>query len=116
MGLLWLSEALRPHIPAARDVVTEPALALAGAAALLLAMIVGLFGSMLAQRPHPRGAAACLLAAGLLPGLLDPRAFVVTSLTCLAGLLAASLEPRRRRREPPTPPELMFSTEELSLG
>lgn len=38
-----------------------------------------------------RLSSALLVAAGLAPGLLDPRAFVVGSVLCLAGLLALGL-------------------------
>jgi hypothetical protein len=115
MGIDWLRDALRPHVPAAGTLLGEPTLALIAATALLVAMVIGLAGSMVAQRPDPRAAVPMLLVAGLVPGLLDPRAFVVTWLTCLAGLLATSLEPRLRRRRP-SPVVFTHSTEELSLG
>lgn len=119
MGLMWLSDALRPQVPALGRMGDDPVVALAASAALLLAMIAGIVGSVLAQRPDPRGAATTLLLAGLVPGLIDPRAFVVTWLICLAGTLATSLEPRQvYRRRRPTRVDFVFthSTETLSLG
>ncbi len=119
MGVMWLSDALRPQVPALGQVGDDPVATLAAAAALLAATIASVIGSVLAQRPDPRGTATMLLLAGLVPGLIDPRAFVVTWLICLAGMLATSLEPRQvHRRRRPTRVDFSFShsTETLSVG
>jgi hypothetical protein len=112
IGLRWLALALRPHVPAAAGLTAEPALAMAGAASLLLATGAAAIGAASVHGGDPRPATTLLLAAGLLPGLIDPRAFVVTWICCLAGLLGTSLPARRSGR----PRVVAPSEAEVSVG
>lgn len=98
LGTIWLREAwrlrLEPELAAAMGI--DITAALGSALALWLAMIVGLLGAVLAHQRQTRVAGVLLLAAGLGPGLLDARAFVVGSVLCLAGILALGMEPGDR--------------------
>ena len=58
---------------------------------LIAALVVACVGGLLILQRRTRFAAAALGAAGIIPGLLEPRAFVATFLLVFAGLLAASL-------------------------
>lgn len=93
LGALWLREGLRlradPVLAAAMG--RDPAIAIASALALLVAMFAGLSGGVLAHHCRARVSGALLIVAGLGPGLFDPRAFVVGSVLCLAGILALGL-------------------------
>ena len=83
MGLDWLQS---PPLPASSSLGVETSEAAAWSlVAALLAAIVGC--SLLLLRRN-RAAAIVLFTAGLVPGLLDPRAFVVTFLLVFAGLIA----------------------------
>lgn len=93
LGALWLRESWRlradPELAAAMG--RDPAIAIASALALLLAMIAALAGGVLAHNCRARTSGALLIVAGLAPGMFDPRAFVVGSVLCLAGILALGL-------------------------
>ena len=65
--------------------------------ALLAALAVACIGGVMVLQGRNRIASIVLCTAGIVPGLLEPRAFVATFLLVFAGLLAASL-PRLRKR------------------
>ena len=64
---------------------------------LLIALAVACVGGLMVFQGRNRIASIVLCSAGVVPGLLEPRAFVATFLLVFAGLLAASL-PRLRKR------------------
>jgi hypothetical protein len=74
LGLSWLR-----GMPATNTVIA--------AYVLVLALVVGSIGGMLILQRRDRLAATVLLAAGFLPGLFEPKAFVATFLLVLAGFL-----------------------------
>ncbi len=84
LGLSWLRGSTRhPSEPLAWGVDTTTA-----AAYLLLgALLAGCIGGALVLQGRARLATAVLCTAGLLPGLLEPRAFVVTFALVFAGLV-----------------------------
>jgi len=96
LGLRWLQEVARRQIalgPAAA--VDHPTVLLSVAAyALLGAMVAALLGAVLAWRGRGHTAGTLLLVAGLVPGILDLRAFLVTCVLILAGMLAYGLPGR----------------------
>lgn len=87
MGLTWLDA---PPPGSTWSMVT----AVATAYALLAALAAACLGGWLVLQGRSRVASLTLCAAGVLPGLLEPRAFVATFMLVFAGLLASSL-PRR---------------------
>lgn len=54
---------------------------------LVLSLVLGCIGGMLILQNRERIAATLLLVAGLLPGLFEPKAFVVTFVLVLAAFL-----------------------------
>ena len=58
---------------------------------LLGAMVAGVMGSVFAWQCRSRTAGTILLTAGLVPGIFDLRAFLVTCVLILAGILAYGL-------------------------
>jgi hypothetical protein len=94
LGLSWLQDATRmeretPHL--GQIVLASHALV----AALVLGCVAGVF---ILQGRHRLAGTLCL-AAGVAPGMLEPRAFVVTFLLLMAGLMAygsAGQPPLRR--------------------
>lgn len=90
MGLAWLES---PPPGSTWSMVTV----VATGYALLVALAASCVGAVMVLQGRTRLAAITLGAAGVLPGLLEPRAFVTTFMLVFAGLLASSL-PRRRVR------------------
>ncbi len=76
LGLSWLRAA--PH--------GLPSVAIAGYL-LVLALVLGCVAGMLILQRRDRIAAPMLLGCGLAPGLVEPKAFVVTFLLVLAAFL-----------------------------
>lgn len=62
---------------------------------LLAALAAACVGGLLVLQGRARVASVLLCAAGLIPGLVEPRAFVATFLLVFAGLLTSSLPKRR---------------------
>ncbi|MEM6293045.1 MAG: hypothetical protein AAGA54_17345 [Myxococcota bacterium] len=91
MGLTWLRvpPALGPSVWGAN-------VAIITAYALLAALLAACLGGFLVLQGRTRIAAVVLCAAGIVPGLVEPRAFVATFLLVFAGLLA----PAPRWRHP----------------
>lgn len=90
LGLRWLEDAAR-HQAVLGSFGHDHVLLSVTAYALMGAMVAGVLGSMLAWQRRGRTAGTILLTAGLVPGILDLRAFVVTCILILAGLLAYEL-------------------------
>ncbi len=88
MGLTWLRVP-----PALGPSVWGVDVAIITAYALLAALLVACFGGVLVLQGRTRLAAILLCAAGIVPGMIEPRAFVATFLLVFAGLLAPP--PRR---------------------
>lgn len=65
--------------------------------ALLTALAAACAGALLVLQGRGRPASILLFSAGVVPGLLEPRAFVATFVLVFAGLLAASLPQFRER-------------------
>ena len=94
MGLTWLDS---PPPGSTWSMAT----AVGTGYALLAALAAACIGGVMILQDRNRVAAVTLSAAGVLPGLLEPRAFVATFMLVFAGLLASSLP---RRRLSPSPP------------
>ena len=60
--------------------------------ALIAALAAACIGGVMVLQGRNRVASIVLCASGVIPGLLEPRAFVATFLLVFAGLLAASLQ------------------------
>lgn len=93
LGVRWLGEAARRQIALGPSVIAGHDVVLLSVAAytLLGAMVAGLLGSVLAWQRRGRAAGTLLLTAGLVPGILDLRAFVITCVLILAGMLGYGL-------------------------
>lgn len=65
--------------------------------ALLGSLACACAGALLVLQGRHRVAGLVLSTAGVLPGLLEPRAFVATFLLVFAGLIASSLPSRNTR-------------------
>ncbi len=90
MGLSWLNA---PPPSTSWSMTTA-----AGAGYVLLAALASAWvGGVLVLQGHCRVASAVLCVAGIVPGLLEPRAFVATFVLVFAGLLTSSLPNRRAR-------------------
>ena len=63
---------------------------LAGAYLLIAALVIGCVAATMLLHGRGRLPAALLISAGLAPGLVEPKAFVVTFVLILAGLLTWS--------------------------
>lgn len=88
MGLSWL----RTPPPSSTWSMTT---GMGTAYVLIAALGAACIGGLLVLQQRGRAASVVLCSAGIVPGLLEPRAFVATFLLVFAGLLAGSL-PRRR--------------------
>lgn len=71
-----------------------------GAYALLGALVFGCLAGLLILRQRGRYAAPLLLACGLLPGLIEPKAFVVTFVLVLAAFLPTGAKSKRGNHVP----------------
>lgn len=98
LGLQWLDQASRQRSYAtlAAAIGQDPGRLEIAAYMLVAALIAGVFGGILAYRGEGKTAAVVLLVGGLAPGLVDPRAFVVTCVLVLAGILSVELRAARR--------------------
>lgn len=99
LGLRWIEDAARrqatvPTLAAEHQAVL---LALTGYV-LVAAMVAAFLGSLLAWQQRGRSAGTVLLVAGVVPGIFDLRAFVVTCLLILAAMLAYGLSTRAPAR------------------
>lgn len=88
MGINWLTE---PPSGASWAVTSDSTGYL-----LLAALVAACIGGLLILQSRSRWAAVVLCTAGVVPGILEPRAFVATFLLVFAGLLASSLPCRCR--------------------
>lgn len=95
LGLQWFRDAARQSAyPALAALLGQDPWRLELAAyAMLAAFAAGVLGGILAYQNRGRAATALLLGGGILPGLIDPRAFVVTCVLILAGILSLELRP-----------------------
>lgn len=100
LGVQWLREAARyQEFPAVAALVgQDPGRLQLTAYLMLAALAAGIVGGILAYQNRGRAAAVVLLTAGVLPGILDARAFVVTCVLILAGILSLELKPETRLR------------------
>jgi|GEM_PF-2152398 len=90
MGLSWLTT---PPPGSTWSMATG-----AGTAyALFAALAVSCIGGVMVLQGRNRAATIALCSAGVIPGLIEPRAFVATFLLVFAGLLASTL-PRLRKQ------------------
>ena len=97
LGLSWLQEAARyerePTLAWAMGVDTAQ-LVLASHA-LVGALVLGCVAGVFILQGRCRLAGALCIAAGIAPGMLEPKAFVVTFLLIMAGVLAYGAAPVR---------------------
>ncbi len=91
MGLSWLSEPP----PSSSWAMTT---GVGTGYVLLAALAAACVGGLLVLQGRCRVASVVLCAAGLVPGLVEPRAFVATFLLVFAGLLTSALPKRRTAR------------------
>ncbi len=98
LGLRWLDEAARHRaaLGPAAAMEHETVLLTVAAYSLLGAMLAGVLGGALAWQERGRTAGTVLLTAGLIPGILDLRAFMITCVLILAGMLGYGLGGRAR--------------------
>jgi len=87
MGLSWLSA---PPASSSWSMTTG----IGTGYVLLVALAAACAGGLLVLQGRCRIASVLLCAAGILPGLIEPRAFVATFLLVFAGLLTSSLPKR----------------------
>lgn len=92
MGLSWLSA---PPPSSSWSLTTG----VGTAYVLLAALAAACIGGLLVLQGRSRVASVVLCAAGIVPGLVEPRAFVATFLLVFAGLLTSSLPKRRPKRQ-----------------
>ncbi len=83
MGLSWLAQ---PPSGASWAFTSD-----ATAYLLLATLVAACVGGLLVLQSRTRWAVVVLCSAGVVPGVLEPRAFVATFLLVFAGLLASSL-------------------------
>lgn len=92
LGAVWLADAsdVSPEMAALADMsgfVTAGYL-------LLLALVLGVVGGVLAIRGQGKWAAALMIPAAIAPALFKPTALVFTFLLLVAGLLSLGAKPR----------------------
>lgn len=97
LGLSWLrgtgchkSEGLGSLLPGNDPVVLAGYL-------LIVALVLGCIGGLYLLQRRGNLAGPLLLAGGVAPGLIEPRAFVVTFLLILAGLIAQGVGRRQHQ-------------------
>lgn len=90
LGLRWLDGAARQRgILGLSPVAEHEAVMLSVAAYVMVAaMVAAAVGGLLAWQQRGRAAGTVLLFAGVVPGIVDLRAFVVTCVLILAAMLA----------------------------
>ena len=98
LGLEWMRD-----LGHQQAIGQDPLRVQIAAYALMLALIGGVAGGFLALGNRGRSAAAIFLAAGIVPGLIDARAFVVTCVLVLGGILSLELRPDLPARYPTRP-------------
>ncbi|MCA9655406.1 MAG: hypothetical protein H6712_23805 [Myxococcales bacterium] len=92
LGLRWIEEAARRQATAATPAAEHAAVLLTLTGYVLVAaMVAAVLGSLLAWQQRGRYAGTVLLIAGVVPGVFDLRAFVVTCVLILAAMLAYGL-------------------------
>jgi hypothetical protein len=98
LGLSWLQDAARFEREAmlARAVGVDTGHLTLASYALVGALVLGCVAGAFILQGRCRLAGALCLAAGIAPGMLEPKAFVVTFLLIMAGFLAygSATEPR----------------------
>lgn len=97
MGLIWLSA---PPPSSSWSMTTG----VGTGYVLLAALAAACLGGLLVLQGRGRVASVVLCAAGIVPGLVEPRAFVATFLLVFAGLLTSSLPKRCGRVAPNVEP------------
>ncbi len=93
LALQWLRDAAHLQSSLERATVAEPSVVVLSLAGYLLlaSMVAGVIGAGLATQHRGRSAGTVLLVAGIVPGIVDLRAFVATSVLILASMLAYGL-------------------------
>ncbi|MCH9686937.1 MAG: hypothetical protein K0V04_36215 [Deltaproteobacteria bacterium] len=93
VGLQWLGDAAGRQATLADPSVATHDLVLVWVAGYVMvaAMVAAMVGSLLAWQQRGRSAGTVLLVAGVVPGIIDLRAFLVTSVLILAAMLAYGL-------------------------
>ena len=93
LGLQWMADASRQRDYQAVTALLgqDPDRLQLAAYLLLAALVAGVMGGVLAHNNRGHAAAAVLLIGGIAPGVVDPRAFVVTCVLILAGILSLEL-------------------------
>lgn len=98
LGLEWMRDLAHQQA-----IGQDPLRVQIAAYALMLALVGGVAGGFLALGNRGRWAATIFLIAGIVPGLIDPRAFVVTCVLVLGGILSFELRPDLPTRYTPRP-------------
>jgi hypothetical protein len=101
LGLSWLQDAARFEREAAlaQAVGLDPSRLVIASYMLVGTLVLGCVAGVFILQGRHRLACTLCLAAGIAPGMLEPKAFVVTFLLILAGFLAygSATEPPLRR-------------------
>lgn len=91
LGLRWIEHAARLQGTATAVTEHQAVLMALTGYVLVAAMVSAVLGSLLAWQQRGRYAGTVLLLSGIVPGVFDLRAFVVTCVLILAGMLAYGL-------------------------
>lgn len=91
LGLRWIEHAARQQGGLIAAPEHEVVLQTLTGYVLVAAMVAAVVGSLLAWQQRGRYAGTVLLVAGIVPGIFDLRAFVVTCVLILAAMLAYGL-------------------------
>lgn len=100
LGLSWLQDAARFQSEAmvAQAVGVDVDRLLLASYTLVGALVLGCVASAFTLQGRSRLAGSLCLAAGIAPGMLEPKAFVVTFLLIMAGFLAYGSAPNGHLR------------------
>ncbi|MCH9684484.1 MAG: hypothetical protein K0V04_23820 [Deltaproteobacteria bacterium] len=92
LGMTWLSDvsSVDPEVAALADL---SGITTAGYL-LILALVLGITGGVLALRRKGRWAAALMIPAAVAPAIVEPSALVFTFLLLIGGLLSLGAKPR----------------------
>jgi hypothetical protein len=97
LGAVWLSDAAKykDQLAQAQALGLDVGSIVTAGYVLVLSLVLGIVGGVMALRRKGTIAAAILIAAGVAPALFEPKALVFTWLLLLAGLLSLGAQPRR---------------------
>ena len=95
LGVTWLWDASAREVYAAAGSPQSAGPPVVAAYLLLAALAVGCAASVFAHEGRPRLAGSLLIGIGILPGMFEPKAFIVTFVLLLAGILIYGTEPLR---------------------